>query len=237
MPLCDVTYLYNLDNLGYDKALEFMSRVQSVDATPGPDELANPIDGPDDNTMPQGKATDKCRLKLSTKEPESTDLSLDAADETGETIHSQEADAGEAAEMVDDTALAEGDKIQDDVPPASMTANKVRELIHSLMRKSTILDECRVRVRSAVGKAVAEHTKVMFKPFTGYILSIRPKMVDCNYEAYCENSSLIREKTNTFYERARALNKSLDENVTPKPALGNDGRTSGAEVEETDDPF
>ena len=211
-----MTYLYNLDNLGYDKALEFMSRVRSADATPGPEELANPVDGPDDDTMPQGKATNKCRPKSSTKEPESTDLFLDAADETGETIHSQEADAGEAAEEVDDTALAEGDEIQDDAPPASMTANEVRELIHSRMRKSTILDECRVHVRSAVGKAVAERTKVTFKPFTGYIedmgrevsvwhagiLSVRSKMVDCNYEAYRENSSLIREKTNAFYEHA-----------------------------------
>ena len=58
--------------------------------------------------------------------------------------------------------------------------------------------------------------KEMFKPFTGYIddmghevstwragiLSVRPKMIDCNYEEYRENSSLIREKTNAFYERA-----------------------------------
>ena len=132
-----------------------------------------------------------------------------------------------------------------------MTSNKVRELIHGLMRKSSILDECRARVRSAVSKAVAERTKEMFKPFTGYIedmghevsswhagiLSVRPKMVDCNYDAYRENSRIIREKTNAFYERARVLNKSLDENMASKPAVKDDGRTSGAEVGAADDPF
>ena len=85
----------------------------------------------------------------------------------------------------------------------------------------------------------------MFKPFTGYIedmgrkvstwragiLSVRPKMVDCDYEAYRENSSLIREKTNAFYEWARVLNKSLDESTAPKPAVKNDGGMSGAKAE------
>ena len=119
------------------------------------------------------------------------------------------------------------------------------------MRKSTILDNCRARVRSAVSKAVAERTKAMFKPFMGYIehmgrevsvwhagvLSVHPKMVDCNYEVYRENSGLIREKTNAFYEHVRALNKSLDESMTPKSAARDDGGTSGAEVGDADDPF
>ena len=53
----------------------------------------------------------------------------------------------------------------------------------------------------------------MFKPFTGYIedvshevstwhagiLSVCPKMVDCDYESYRKNSSLIREKTNVHF--------------------------------------
>ena len=211
VPLCDVTYLYNIDSLGYDKALEFMARMRSADTTPGPEAPGNPNDGPSDSATPQGKATDKCRPKSSTKVPESTDLPLDVADETGETIDSQEADASEAAGEADDTELAAGEETQEDVPTANM-----RELIHGLMRKSTILDDCQARVRSAVSKAVAERTKAMFKPFTGYIedmgrkvsvwhagiLSVRPKMVDCNYEAYRENSGLIREKTNAFYERA-----------------------------------
>ena len=67
-----------------------------------------------------------------------------------------------------------------------------------------------------MSKAVAVHTKEMFKPFTGYIedmshevsawhvgiLSVCPKMVNCDYKAYRENSSLIRKKTNAFYEWA-----------------------------------
>ena len=91
----------------------------------------------------------------------------------------------------------------------------------------------------------------MFKPFTRYIedmghevslwhagiLSVRPKMVDCSYEKYRENSGLIRQKTNAFYERAQALNKSLDENVTLRLAKWDDGGTSGADVDDTDDPF
>ena len=70
-----------------------------------------------------------------------------------------------------------------------------------------------------MSKAVAVRTKEMFKPFTGYIedmghevsawragiLSVHPKMVNCDYEAYWENSSLIREKTNAFYERVQVL--------------------------------
>ena len=69
------------------------------------------------------------------------------------------------------------------------------------------------------------------------ILSVRPKMVNCSYEAYRENSSLIREKTNAFYERARVLNRSLDESTALKPAVKNDDGTSGAEAEDANDPF
>ena len=54
-------------------------------------------------------------------------------------------------------------------------------------------------------------------------------MVDCNYEAYRENSRIIREKTNAFYERALVLNKSLDENMASKPAVKDDSGMSGAE--------
>ena len=96
VPLCDVTHLFNLEGLGYDKALDFMARVRSAVATPRPEVPKNPHDCPSDNTTPQGKATDKCRPKSSAKVPESTDHSLDVANETGETIDSQEADASEA---------------------------------------------------------------------------------------------------------------------------------------------
>ena len=119
------------------------------------------------------------------------------------------------------------------------------------MRKSTILDDYRARVRAAVSKAVAERMTAMFKPFTGYIkdmgrevslwhagiLSVRPKMVDCSYEKYRENSGLIHQKTNAFYERAQALHKSLDENVALRPAKRDDSGTSGADVDDADDPF
>ena len=251
VPLCDVTHLYNLENLGYDRALEFMSRVRSADATPGPEAPGDPNVGSSDDTTPQGKATDKCRPKSSTKVPESANPQLDVTNETGETIESQEAEASEAVGEADDAELIADEETQDDVPLANMTSNEVRELIHGLMRKSSILDECRTRVRSAVSKAVAERTKEMFKPFTGYIedmarkvsswhagiLSVRPKMVDCNYEAYHENSGLIREKTNAFYERARVLNKSLDESMASKPAVKDDSGTSGAEVGDAEDPF
>ena len=206
VPLCDVTYLYNLDNLGFNKAMEFMARVRSVDATPGLGVPGGPSDGLDNDATPKGKATNKCRSKMSTKEPESTATSLDVTDETRDTIDSQEVDADEVAEEVDDTALAECEEMQDDISPGNKTPNKVRELLHGLMKKSAILDECWVRVCAAVSKAMAVHTKEMFKPFTGYledmgrevsawragILSVRPKIVDCDYEAYRENSSLIR---------------------------------------------
>ena len=64
-------------------------------------------------------------------------------------------------------------------------------------------------------------------------------MVDCDYESYRENSSLIWEKTNTFYERARVLNRLLDENTAPKPAMRRDsgGEASGSGTEEVEDPF
>ena len=251
VPLCDVTHLYNLESLGYDKATEFMARVRSADAPSRSEVPMHVDDGPSDDTTPQGKATDKCRPKSSADVPESMDMSLDVADETVETIESQEADTSEVVGETGNTDQAEGEETQEVTPSNDMTPNEVKELIHSLMRKSTILDDCRARVRSAVSKAVAERTKAMFKPFTGYIedmdrevsvwhtgvLSVRPKMVDCSYEKYRENSGLIREKTNAFYERAQALNKSLDENVNPKPATQDDGGTSGAEVKDADDPF
>ena len=146
VPLCDVTYLYNLDNLGYDKTLEFMARVRSADATPGSGAPGGPNDGPDDDATPQGKAPNKCRPKSSTKEPESTAPLLDVTDETGETLDSQEVDTDETAKEVDDMALAEGEETQDNTTSDNRTPNEVRELLHSLMKKSTILNECRVRV-------------------------------------------------------------------------------------------
>ena len=169
----------------------------------------------------------------------------------GDTIESQEADTSEAAGETGGTDQAEVEETPEVTPSTNMTSNEMRELIHGLMRKSKILDDCRARVRSAVSKAVAERTKAMFKPFTGYIedmgrevslwhagvLSVRPKMVECSYEKYRENSGIIRQKTNAFYEHAQALNRSLDACVTPKRATQDDGGTSGAEVEDTDDPF
>ena len=251
VPLCDVTHLFDLESIGYNRATEFMARVRSTDAPPGPTVPMHVDDGPSDDTTPQGKATDKCRPKSSVSVPESTDLLTDVADETGETIESQEADTSEAAAEAGDADHEEGKEAQEATPSSSMTSNEVRELIHGLMRKSTILDDCRNRVRSAVSKAVAEYTKAMFKPFTGYIedmgrevslwhagiLSVRPKMVECSYEKYRENSGLIRQKTNAFYERAQTLNRSLDESVIRKPATPDDGGTSGAEMEDADDPF
>ena len=251
VPLCDVTHLFNLKSIGYDRAMEFMARVRSADAPPKPAVPSHIDDGPSDDTTPQGKANGKCRPKSSANAPGSTDLLADEADKTGKTIESQEADTSEAAGETGDTGRTEGEEAQETTPSATRTSNEMRELIHGLMRKSTILDNCQARVRSAVSKAVAECTKAMFKPFTGYIedmgcevslwhsgiLSVRPKMVDCSYEKYRENSGLICQKTNAFYERAQALNRSLDEKVTPKPANQDDGGTSGAEVEDADDPF
>ena len=145
VPLSDVTYLYNLEGLGYEKALEFMARVRSADAMPGSGVSGGPEDDPDNDAGPQGKATDKCRVKLSMKGPDFTAPSLDVTDETRDTIKSQEAGAEGAAEEVDDTVLAEGDETHVSTSD-NMTANEVRELLHSLMRKSTILDDCRVHV-------------------------------------------------------------------------------------------
>ena len=62
-------------------------------------------------------------------------------------------------------------------------------------------------------------------------------MVDCSYEKYRENSGLIREKTNAFYERARTLNKVLDSNVHPAPATRDDSGIPDAEVDANDDPL
>ena len=99
-------------------------------------------DSPSDNTTPQGKANDKCRPKSSATVPESTDILADVADETGETIESQEADTSEAAGETGDADGTEGEEARETTPSASRTSNEVRELIHGLMRKSTILDNC-----------------------------------------------------------------------------------------------
>ena len=154
----------------------------------------------------------------------------------------------EGADNTDQTGEGE---TQEKASSDDMTPNQVKELLHGLMRKSTILDDCRNRVRSAVSKAVAEQTKAMFKPFTGYIedmgsevsswhagvLSVRPQMVDCSYEKYRENSGLIREKTNAFYERARALNKTLDSNVHPTPAARDNSGIPDAKADASDNPL
>ena len=66
----------------------------------------------------------------------------------------------------DDVEIVADKEMQEDVLSSNMTSNEVRELIHSLMRKSSILDECRARICSAVSKAMAERTK-MFNPSRG----------------------------------------------------------------------
>ena len=170
---------------------------------------------------------------------------------TSETTVSQEVETIEVVGEADNADQAEEGETQEEAPSDDMTPNQVKELLYGLMRKSTILDDCRNRVRSAVSKAIAEQTKAMFKPFTGYIedmgrevsswhagiLSVCPQMVDCSYEKYRENSGLIREKTNAFYERAQALNKTLDSNIHPTPAARDDSGISSAEADAGDDPF
>ena len=43
-------------------------------------------------------------------------------------------------------------------PDNSMTLNEAREMIFGLLWRSTILDECRVRVGEAITKSVAKRT-------------------------------------------------------------------------------
>ena len=251
VPLCKVTHLYDIEGLGYDKAMEFMARVKSTDAPPRPEAPMQVDDGPSDDSTPQGKANDKCKPKSSANVPDSTGTQPDSGVGTSETTVSQEVETIEVVGEADNADQAEEGETQEKAPSDDMTPNQVKELLHGLMRKSTILDDCRNRVRSAVIKAIAECMKAMFKPFTGYIkdmgrevsswhagiLSIRPQMVDCSYEKYRENLGLIREKMNAFYECARALNKTLDSNVHPTPAAQDDSGISDAEADAGDDPF
>ena len=251
VPLCKVTHLYNIEGLGFDKALEFMARVTSTDTPPRPEVPMQVDDGPTDDSTPQGKANDKCKPKSSANAPDSTGTQPDPGVGTSETAASQEVETIETVGEADTAYQAEEGEALEKAPSEDITPNQVKELLHGLMRKSTILDDCRNRVRSAVSKAVAERMKAMFKPFTGYIedmghevsswhagiLSVCPQMVDCSYEKYRENSSLIHEKTNAFYERARALNKTLDANVHPTPSAGDGSGISDAEADADNDPF
>ena len=251
VPLCKVTHLYDIEVLGYDKAMEFMARVKSTDAPPRPEAPMQVDDGPSDDSTPQGKANGKCKPKSSANMPDSTGTQPDSVVGTSETTVPQEVETIEVVGEADNADQAEEGETQEKAPSDDMTPNQVKELLHGLMRKSTILDDCRSRVHSAVSKAIAERTKAMFKPFTGYIEdmgrevsswhagipSVRPQMVDCSYEKYWENSGLIREKTNAFYERARALNKTLDSNVHPTPAARDDSGISDADVDAGEDPF
>ena len=251
VPLCKVTHLYDIESLGLDAALDFMSRVKSTDAPPRPEVPMQVDDGPESDSTPQGKANDKCKPKSSANVPDSTGTQQDSGVGTSGTTASQETETIDVVEEADNADQAEEGETQVEAPLEDMTPNQVKELIHGLMRKSTILDDCRNRVRSAVSKAVAERTKEMFKPFTGYIedmgrevsswhagiLSVRPQMVDCRYEKYRENSGLIHKKTNAFYERALALNKTLDANIHPKPATRDDSGIPDAEADIDNDPF
>ena len=57
VPLCTVTHLYDIEGLGYDKAMEFMARVKSTDAPSKPEVPMQVDDGPSDDfyTPRQGK--------------------------------------------------------------------------------------------------------------------------------------------------------------------------------------
>ena len=198
VPLCKVTHLFDIESLGYDIALDFMSRVKSTDAPPRSEAPMQVDDNPESESTPQGKANDKCKPKSSANVPDSTGTQQEHGIGTSGITASQETETVEVVGEADDVDQAEEGEVQDDTPSDDLSPNQVKELLHDMMRKSKILDDCRNRVRSAVSKAVAERTKAMFKPFTGYIegigrevsswhagiLSIHPQMVDCSYEKY-----------------------------------------------------
>ena len=250
VPLCKVTHLYDIESLGLDTALDFMSRVRSTTA-PRTEVPMQVDDGPEDGSTPQGKTNDKCKPKSSANLPDSTGTQQDSGVGTSGATAPQETETIDVADEADSAGPAEEEEVQTEVPPDDLSPNQLKELLHDLMRKSRILDDCRNRVRSAVSKAVVVRTKAMFKPFTGYIddigrevsswhagvLSIRPQMVDCSYEKYRENSGLIREKTNAFYERARALNKTLDKHAHPSSSTRDDSGILEADTDVDNDSY
>ena len=139
-------------------------------------------------------------------------------------------------EDTDDTAVREDNNSPSPKQDDNLTLNEVWEMLFGLMRKSTILDECCERVGRAITKSVAAHATELYKPFTGYIsdvasevnmwhtkvLLIHPKIIDCDYDAYCRYSAQIREKTNGFYQRGRMLGKTLDHRIaTNRSSKGN----------------
>ena len=172
VPLCKVTHLFDIESLGLDAALDFMSRVKSTDATPNPEVPMQVDDSSEGDSTPQGKANDHCKPKSSANVPDSTGMQQDSGVGTSGTTASQETETIDVVEEADNAGRAEEEEVQEEAPSDDLSPNQVKELLHDLMRKSTILDDCRNRVSSVVSKAVAKGTKAMFKPFTGYIEDI-----------------------------------------------------------------
>ena len=222
VPLADVTYKFNLAGLGYEKALLFITKMQEAeeaDTAKAVAQAASPreADNPTDDASCQGKANDKCRVK--TSNPEGGSMSPGGTGTEASTVV-----AAIEGEDADDMVAREDNNSPPPKQDDNLTLNEVREMLFSLMRKSTILNECRERVGRAITKSVTARAIELYKPFTGYIsdiasevnawrtevLLIHPKMIDCDYNTYHRYSAQIREKTNGFYQWAHALGKTLD---------------------------
>ena len=109
---------------------------------------------------------------------------------------------------------------------------QAREIARHLFNQSKILDECRLRVAWAIGKAVSERSTQLYLPFTSCVSSvsntvevwctkimvIHPEMAHCDYDTYCLCTADIREKTQEYFGRLWDLNTILEQQTTtPKP--------------------
>ena len=184
-------------------------------------ESTGPGSIPKNDSHSISKATEKCKVKSSMKSW------AEVADDSSERQKPNE--VGVTTGVA--TATVGGDTLTSSSLNSPMV-NQACEIVCCLFHQSKILDECRVRVARAVGKAVSEHSTQLYLPFTSYISSvsdavevwhmrimvIHPEMAHCDYDMYCICAVDIIEKTQEYFGRLQDLNTILKQQMTtPKP--------------------
>ena len=186
----------------------------------------------------KAKATEKCRVKSSTKE-KLTPVS-DSHREAPTPVPVLVATAGqmvdhqpEETEANTSVVTVTGGGDASNEPQVDVhTLNQAREMVFHLLKQSKILDECQVRTAHIIGAVVSKCTTQLFQPFTSYISDVSdaveawhtkvtlicPEMSHCSYDTYCACSASICERINKFFRKLRDLNTCLNQQtLLPKP--------------------
>ena len=89
--LADITYLFSLKGLGYEQAQQFVAKIKEAEAAKSADAMEQSAsqlggDASADHTLSQGKATDKCRVKMSSQKSGNPSATVSPATESNTVV-------------------------------------------------------------------------------------------------------------------------------------------------------